>query len=77
MRGPPDPKSERAALPGSPVAQKSLPCTTEPVAQKSLPCTTESTETVPELQARSLRHRFALGYYFAATVAHLAFAVSR
>jgi hypothetical protein len=65
MRGPPDPNSERAALPGSPVAQKSLPCTTE------------STETVPELQARSLRHRFALGYYFEATVAHLAFAVSR
>jgi hypothetical protein len=65
MRGPPDPKSERAALPGSPVAQKSLPCTAE------------STEAVPELQARSLRHRFALGYYLAATVAHLAFALSR
>jgi hypothetical protein len=36
-----------------------------------------NTETLDQLQARSLRHRFALGYYFAATVAHLAFAVSR
>ena len=65
MRGPPDPKSERAPLPGRPkIASQKFN-------------TDEFTETVPELQARSLRHRFALGYYFAATVAHLAFAVSR
>ena len=57
---PPDLKCERAALAGSPVSQKSLPSTAD------------STETVPELQARSLRRRFALGYYCAATVAQLA-----
>ena len=65
MRGPPDLKSERAALAGSPNRKNHLPCTDE------------STEAVTELQARSLRPRFALGYYFAATVAQLAFAVSR
>ena len=36
-----------------------------------------NTETLGQLQARCLRQGFALGYYFAATVAHLAFAVSR
>ena len=65
MRGPPDLKSERAALAGSPDRKIHLPCIENP------------TEAVTELQARSLRHRFALGYYLAATVAHLAFAVSR
>jgi hypothetical protein len=60
MRGPPDPNSERAPLPGRP----------DIASQKFH--TEESTETVPELQARSLRRRFALGYYFAATVAQLA-----
>ena len=59
MRGPPDLKSERAALAGSPNRKIHLPCTEN------------STETIPELQARSLRRRFALGYYLAATVAHL------
>ena len=57
---PPDHKSEGAVLADSPVSQKSLPSTAD------------STETVPELQARSLRRRFAIGYYFAATVAQLA-----
>jgi hypothetical protein len=65
MRGPPDPKCERAPLAG------------RPVSQSQFPYIEESTETVREFQARCLRQRFALGYYFAATVAHLAFAVSR
>jgi hypothetical protein len=61
MRGPPDLKSERAALAGSPESHSN-----------SHPCIENPTETIPELQARSLRRRFALGYYFAATVAQLA-----
>ena len=40
---PPDHKSERAVLADSPVSQKSLPSTAD------------STETVPELQAQTLR----------------------
>jgi hypothetical protein len=58
------PKMQRAALPGGPNRKSDF---NEPV---------ETTETVREIQAASLR-RFALGYYLAATVAHLAFAVSR
>jgi hypothetical protein len=59
---PPDHKSERgASAKGTPASQLN-----------HIPYTTHSTETVPELQARSLRRRFALGYYFAATVAQLA-----
>ena len=57
---PPDHKSERAALAGSPVSQKSLPSTVD------------STETVPELQAQTLRRRFAVAHYLAVTVAQLA-----
>jgi hypothetical protein len=41
MHAPPDLKSERAALAGSPVSQKSLPCTAD------------ITETARDLQARS------------------------
>ena len=66
MRGPPDLKCERAALAGSPESHS-----------KNNPCVENPTEAVAEFQARSLRHRFALGYYLAATVAHLAFSVSR
>jgi hypothetical protein len=65
MRGPPDHSSERAPLAG------------RPISQKSLPCIADSTETIPELQARSLRRRFALGYYFAATVAPLIWGLPR
>jgi hypothetical protein len=36
-----------------------------------------NTETVSELQAASLRRRFALGYYFAATVAPLIWGLPR
>jgi hypothetical protein len=65
MRGPPDVKCERAPLAG------------RPISQNQFPYTEDSSEMVREHQARSLRRRFALGYYLAATVAHLAFAVSR
>jgi hypothetical protein len=65
MCGPPDLKCERAALAGSPESHSNNPCIANP------------TEAVTELQARSLRHRFALGYYVATVVAQLAFAVSR
>jgi hypothetical protein len=63
MRGPPDQKSERAPLAG------------RPVAKNHIPCTADSTETVRELQARSLRHRFALGYCMAASLAPLIWGV--
>ena len=44
---------------------------------KSHPCTADIAETIPELQARSLRRRFALGYYLAATVAPLIWGLPR
>jgi hypothetical protein len=65
MHAPPDLEMRRAALADGPKSQSHFPYTDD------------SSETVRELQARSLRHRFALGYYLAATVAQLAFAVSR
>ena len=60
---PPDPDARKAATrqSGSPVSQSN-----------SLPCTPDITETARELQARSLRRRFAIGYYLAAAVAQLA-----
>jgi hypothetical protein len=61
---PPDPETRKAALPGG-------------QSQKSLPYSVDTTETAPELQARSLRRRFAFAHYLAVTVAQLAFAVSR
>ena len=61
MHAPPNPSSERAPLPGRPVSQKKFPCSS-----------TDSTETIRELQAASLRRRFALAHYLAVTVAHLA-----
>jgi hypothetical protein len=57
---PPDPDARRAALADGPESHSDKPCIEIP------------TEAVRELQARSLRRRFALGYYFAATVAQLA-----
>jgi hypothetical protein len=57
---PPDSEMRTAALAGSRVSQKSLPYSAD------------TTETVPELQARSLRRRFALAHYLAVTVAQLA-----
>jgi hypothetical protein len=65
MCGPPDMKCERAALAGSPVSHSNNPCIENP------------TETIRELQARSLRQRFAIGYYFAATVAPLIWGLPR
>jgi hypothetical protein len=65
MRGPPDSKSERAALAGSPVSLNRLPCIVE------------NSEAVREFQAASLRRRFALGYYFATVIATLAYRVAR
>jgi hypothetical protein len=59
MRGPPDPKSERAALAGSPVSHSNNPCSEE------------STEAVADIQARSLRRRFTLGYCVAVALAPL------
>jgi hypothetical protein len=63
--GVPCPQMRRAALQG------------DPVSHSNNPYVENATEAVAELQARSLRHRFARGYYLAATLAHLAFAVSR
>jgi hypothetical protein len=60
MCGPPDLKCERAPLAGRPISQNQFPYTENP------------TEAVREIQAASLRRRFALGYYLAATVAQLA-----
>lgn len=58
------------------VAEKAKPATvsSEPaliVEQLGGPLDKTNTEILGQLQARSLRQRFALGYYFAATVAPL------
>jgi hypothetical protein len=45
--------------------------------QKYLPCSADNTELVRELQAASLRRRFAIGYYFATTVAPLIWGLPR
>ena len=57
---PPDPETNKAALQGRPVRKTDFNKQNEP------------SETISEFQARSLRRRFAIGYYFAATVAQLA-----
>jgi hypothetical protein len=61
----PDPEMRRAALPGSP----------EFASQKFN--SSEASETAREPQARFLRQRFALGYYFATTVAPLIWGLPR
>lgn len=64
MREPPEPEMRNpATLPSD-----------EAISQLTLRSNVEPTETVSQFQAASLRRRFALGYYFAATVAYLAFA---
>jgi hypothetical protein len=65
MRGPPDPKCERAALAGSPNRKIHLPCIENP------------TELLREFQAASLRRRFALGYCVAAALAPLVWGLPR
>jgi hypothetical protein len=60
MRGPPDPDMRKAALADGPVSH-------------SPTVRTEQNATSPlDLQARSLRRRFALAHYLAVTVAQLA-----
>ena len=65
MCGPPDQKSERAPLAG------------RPDRKSKLPCTENSTEAASELQAQTLRRRFAFGYYLAATFAPLIWGLLR
>ena len=43
----------------------------DPVSQSNS-CTADNTETIRDRQTQSLCHRYALGYYFAAVVAQLA-----
>jgi hypothetical protein len=62
---PPCPKMQRAALQGDPVSHSNNPCIENP------------TEAVTDFQAASLRRRFAIGYYFAATVAPLIWGLPR
>ena len=58
MHAPPDQQTKGAALPGNPRSFH-------------LPCDTESSEAVREVQAASLRRRFAIGYCVAAALAPL------
>jgi hypothetical protein len=66
MRGPPEPDMRRAALAGSPESHS-----------KDNPCTEESSEAVADIQARSLRRRFTLGYCVAAALAPLVWGLPR
>ena len=61
MHAPPDPEKRTRR-----------PCKAAPFAKPILNKQNEPSETISEFQVRSLRRRFALGYYFAATVAQLA-----
>jgi hypothetical protein len=63
MRGPPDPKCERATLAGSPVSQSN-----------SHPCIENPTEAVTDLQADKLRRLYSFCRATACTIASLAFA---
>ena len=65
MRGPPDLKSERAALAGSPVSQKYLPCVPD------------NKPEALDVQAEKLRQLYCFCHATACTIAGLAFAVSR
>jgi hypothetical protein len=65
MRGPPDPKCERATPPGSPL-----------IASQKFN-SQESSATVREVQAASLRRRFAIGYCVAAALAPLVWGLPR
>jgi hypothetical protein len=47
------------------------------VEQLGGPLNKKNTDSLTELQARSLRQRFALGYYFAATMAPLIWGLPR
>jgi hypothetical protein len=62
MRGPPEPKSERTALAGSPVSQSNNPCIANP------------TEALSDLQAEKLRQLYSFCRATAYTIASLAFA---
>ena len=64
---PPDPGIRRAGTRQS----------ADPLSQIHLPCAADINETARDLQARSLRRRFAIGYYLAATVAQLAWGCCR
>lgn len=65
MRGPPDPQMQRATLQGSPL-----------IASQKFN-SEESNETVREVQAASLRRRFAIGYCVAAALAPLVWGLPR
>ena len=65
MTAPPDPNGNGAPSPDGAPSQKSSE-------QLAGPLNKTNTETLSQLQARSLCQRYALGYYFAATVAQLA-----
>jgi hypothetical protein len=66
MRGPPDPEMRNRPA-GHGTADR----------RADLNKHEENTETVREFQARSLRQRFALDYYFAVTVAPLIWGLPR
>ena len=63
MRGPPDLKCERAPLQG------------RPDRKIHVPSAENSTEPATDIQVRSLRQRFALADYFAASLAPLIWGV--
>ena len=63
MYPPPDPNGNGAPSPDVAPSQKN---------KSALPSNHTSSEAVSELQARSLRRRFALAHYLAVTVAQLA-----
>ena len=64
MRGPPDPE------------MRNRPAANGTADRKDLFSTHNDSETLAEAQALSLRRRFVLAYYFAATVAPLIFGVA-
>jgi hypothetical protein len=67
----------RGTLHGSPGPEmRNRPAANGTAYRKELISTHNDSETLAESQARSLRRRFSLAYYFAATVAPLIFGVA-
>lgn len=65
MHGPPDPETRKAALPSGP--DRKLDVNSQ----------LQNAEPAAQFQERSLRQRFAVGYYLASTIAPLIWGLPR
>jgi hypothetical protein len=64
-------------MPMTPSESERAPLQERPDRKIHIPCVENPTEAVADFQARSLRRRFAIGYYLAASVAPLIWGLPR